>query len=144
MTDCSCADVLGPVPLTFLPMAQLCLYVSHLEAPLFFLPPLTTCAPSLSLSIDTYVLDVWTSARGDGYIHGGQVHLHLHQPAAAASDLRLHVGFRLMPINFNPALFHTGQKANTTVELVVGGLWGDGAGVCRGARDAAGFELQTL
>lgn len=26
-----------------------------------------------------------------------------------------------MPINFNPALFRTGQKANTTVELVVGG-----------------------
>ncbi|KAF0294958.1 Apolipoprotein B-100 [Amphibalanus amphitrite] len=70
--------------------------------------------------IDTYVLDVWTSARQDGYVHGGEVHLFLHQPAAAAADLRLHVGFRLMPINFNPALFHTGQKANTTVELVVG------------------------
>ena len=30
-----------------------------------------------------------------------------------------------MPINFNPALFHTGQKANTTVELVVGGERGE-------------------
>ena len=73
------------------------------------------------LSIDTYALDVWTSAREDGYVHGGQVHLFLHQPAAAASELRLHVGFRLMPINFNPDLFRAGQKANNTVELVIGG-----------------------
>ncbi|XP_037092816.1 apolipoprotein B-100-like [Pollicipes pollicipes] len=69
---------------------------------------------------DTYTLDVWTTAREDGYQHGGLAHVYLHRPAARAADLRLRLGFRLMPINYNPLLFHRGQKANTTLELVVG------------------------